>query len=134
MNKKTVLLVLLSVAFANLLKAQLVEFGVQASVFGSRFTVSENRLSDDILVRQGRIAPGGTIGALIEYGAPKDQPRSYLKLYSSLLAEFNFAYNPGNIEILLNVAFLSTCSMFFTSNILISSQEFFVGLRLLLLI
>lgn len=103
-NKKIILLLLLSVTFTSLIKAQLVEFGLQTSVFGSRFTVAENRLSDDILVRQGRIAPGGTIGALIEYGAPKDQPRNYLKLYSSLLAEFNFAYNPGNIELMYTTA------------------------------
>lgn len=82
------------------LKAQVVELGIQASALGSRFTVSENRLSEDILVRQGRIAAGGTLGAMVEYGSPKDQPLNRLKLFSSLLAEVNFAYHPGNIELM----------------------------------
>lgn len=82
------------------LNAQLAEFGIQASVFGSRFTVSENRLSEDILVRQGRISAGGTFGAVVEYGAPRDQPLRSVKLFSSLLTEVNFAYLPGNIELM----------------------------------
>lgn len=98
-NKYLVVFFLLLVSSLQI-QAQLVELGVQASIFGSRFTVSENRLSEDILVRQGRIAPGGTIGAVVEYGAPKDQPTKQLKLLSSFLAEVNFAYNPGNIELM----------------------------------
>jgi hypothetical protein len=95
------LFVFFATLFTNIqLYAQLVEFGIQASALGSRFTVSENRLSEDVLVRQGRIAAGGTFGAVVEYGSPKDQPLNHLKLFSSLLAEFNFAYNPGKIELM----------------------------------
>jgi len=81
------------------LKAQLYESGIHIGYNLSQFKLKENKLSDEILVREGNRYSGGTVGIQFKMSPPKDQNVSFFKIIPSILFEGSLCRCGGNIEL-----------------------------------
>jgi hypothetical protein len=82
-------------------KAQLTEIGVNFGYVGSRYTIGENKISDQLFVSQGNLHSGVTAGMQVMIGAPKEQNVPYLKLKHGVMLEMNLCKCGGNIDAII---------------------------------
>lgn len=93
-------LLLLSLFHAVDVFSQATDVGISLGVLGSRYTVKDNSPPGSVIVRQGRVFPGVSIGLSSITGPSRNQPFYSPKLYSLLLVELNYSYNGGHLELL----------------------------------
>lgn len=79
--------------------SQLIRTGLHIGGGGSRLTLNQNKLNDQVFVRQGPVFPVGSFGIQTVLSGPKDQESRRFTLKKELLFEASLCRCGGRIEL-----------------------------------
>ncbi len=86
------------------LNAQLREAGMHFGYNLSKFKITENKLSDEIFIREGRSFHGGTVGIQYMISPPRQQNVTFFKIIPSILFEGSLCRCGGNLELTTTIS------------------------------